>query len=220
MQKTYSTIFSDRFERFTKSSVWPAYVGCLISFIYAVFVRFYQAAGGTIGVPGKMKDPEIINMGSYIAGLAIMFCGFALIMLIKPWSRIVPPKVPLIGGRKIHPLILLTPTLIGTAFLIAHGVSGMIIRALQLAGIITLDFPGFLEVDVHELALWDLLFYEPWFVFIGIMAGLTAAHYAQASGVRQSTFKRSTVIYLILIFLLTALFVMSIIFDFTDRISF
>lgn len=41
------------FERFTKSSVWPAYVGCLLAFIYAVFVRFYQAAGGMIGMPGK-----------------------------------------------------------------------------------------------------------------------------------------------------------------------
>jgi len=211
--------FFERFECFTKSSVWPAYVCCFCAFMYAVFVRFYHAAGGTIGMSGKIKDPAIFYMGSYMAGITIMFCGFALIALIKPWSRIVPIKIPLIGGRKIHPLILLTPTLIGTAFLIAHGVSGIITKALLLAGIITMEFPGFVEVDVRDLALWDLLVYEPCFSFLGMMAGLTAAHYAQASGVRQSSFRRGTVLYLIMVFLLTALFATSIIFDFADKIS-
>ena len=225
MNKKVNTDFStiqrlNFFERFTKSSVWPAYAGCISAFMYAVFVRFYQAAGGTIGIPGQMKDSTTIYMGSYIAGVAIMFCGFALITLIKPWSRIVPLHIPVIGGRRIHPLILLTPTLVGTAFLIAHGVSGMITRTLQLADIIKLDFPGFIKVDVRELALWDLLFYEPWFVFMGIMAGLTAAHYAQASSVQQYIFRRVTILYLIIVFLLTALFVLSMIFDFVDKISF
>ncbi|WP_260508317.1 DUF3995 domain-containing protein [Cytobacillus firmus] len=160
------------FVRFAETSVWPAYVGCTSAFMYAVFVRFYHAAAGTIGMPGEMKDPEAIYMGSYIAGVAIMFCGFALIALIKPWSRIVPLNIPVIGGRRIPPLILLTPTLIGTAFLIAHGVSGIITRILLLAGVIELDFPGFIKVDVHELLFWELFFYEPWFVFMGIMAGL------------------------------------------------
>lgn len=208
------------FERFTKSSVWPAYVGCISAFMYAVFVRFYHAAGGTIGNPGEMKDPEVIHMGNYIAGVAILFCGFALIVLIKPWSRIVPMNIPVIGGRRVHPFILLTPTLIGTGFLISHGVSGMITKILLLVGIIELDFPAFIKVDVHKLALWDLLFYEPWFVLIGIMAGLTAAHYAQASRIQQSIFRRATIYYLIIVFLLTALFVLSIIFDFVDKISF
>ncbi|MEH7238801.1 DUF3995 domain-containing protein [Bacillus sp. JJ1562] len=210
----------ERFERFTKSSVWPAYIGCFIAFIYAVFVRFYHAAGGTIGMTGKIKDPALFYKGSYMAGLTIMFCGFALIALIKPWSRIVPIKIPLIGGRKIHPLILLTPTLLGTAFLLAHGVSGIMTKVLLLAGFITMDFPGFVEVDVRSLALWDLLVYEPIFCFLGIMAGLTAAHYAQASGVQQSTFRRGAILYLSIVFLLTTLFASSIIFDFTDKISF
>jgi hypothetical protein len=208
------------FERFTKSSVWPAYIGCLVAFMYAVFVRFYHAAGGTIGMPIQMKDPTIFYMASYYAGLAIMFCGFALIALVKPWSRIIPQKVPLISGRKIHPLILLTPTLLGATFLLTHGVSGMITKALLLANVITMDFPAFVVVDVHKLVLWDLFFYEPWFLFMGIMAGLTAAYYAQASGIRQSTFRLGTVLFLIVVFLLSALVTSSIIFDFTDKISF
>jgi hypothetical protein len=212
INKVSATKRMNFFERFTKSSVWPAYIGCLFAFMYAVFVRFYHAAGGTIGMPFKMDDPALLNMASYIAGLAIMFCGFVLIALIKPWSIIIPLKIPLIGGTKIHPLILLVPTLIATAFLLTHGVSGMITKALLLGDVITIDFPAFAEVDVQKLALWDLLFYEPWFILMGIMAGLTAAHYAQASGVRQSTFRWGTVLYLIIVFLLSTLVTSSIIF--------
>ncbi|WP_336482494.1 DUF3995 domain-containing protein [Bacillus sp. FJAT-53711] len=202
------------FERFTKKAVWPAYVGCLLAFMYAVFVRFYEAAGGNIGFSDQLNDPKSFYMASYIAGVIIMLCGFALLTLIKPWGKVIPKWVPLIGGRKVHRLILLIPTLIGTAFLIAHGVSGMITKAMLLAGVITMNFPAFAVVDVDSLAIWDLLFYEPWFVIMGILAGLTASHYAQASGVPLSAFRRCTLIYLSLVFLLTAFFVFAIIFDF------
>ncbi|RDW19980.1 DUF3995 domain-containing protein [Oceanobacillus chungangensis] len=220
MNKVSATRRMNFFERYTKSSVWPAYIGCLFAFMYAVFVRFYHAAGGTIGMPIKMEDPANLYMASYIAGLAIMFCGFVLIALIKPWSRIIPVKIPFIGGRKIHPIILLTPTLIATAFLLTHGVSGMITKALLLSDVITMDFPVFAEVNVDKLALWDLLFYEPWFIFMGMMSGLTAAHYAQASGIRQSIFRWGTVLFLIIVFLLSTLVTSSIIFGFSDLISF
>jgi hypothetical protein len=209
------------FERFTKKSVWPGYAGCIWAVLYAVFVRFYQAAGGSIGIPGQPKDPEALYMVSYIAGLIIMFCGFALIALVKPWGKVVPNWIPFFGGRKIHRLIILIPTLLCTAFLIAHGVGGIVTKALHLTSIITLDnFPGFVELDVHRMVLWDFLVYEPWFFIMGILAGLTAAHYAQASGVPLSTLRRTMVFYLILVFLLTMLFVSSIVFGFVDKISF
>jgi hypothetical protein len=202
------------FERFTKTAVWPAYLGCLLAILYAVFVRFYQAAGGTIGFPGQLKDPEEGYMASYIAGVMIMFCGFVLIALVKPWGRMLPMWVPLIGGRKIHRLIILIPTLLCTAFLIAHGVSGIITKALLLAGVITIDFPGWIVLDVQSLVMWDLLFYEPWFLFLGIMSSLTAAHYAQASGVSLSSFRRGMILYLISVVLLVLWFVLAIINDF------
>jgi hypothetical protein len=208
------------FERYTQTSVWPAYVGCLWALMYAVFVRFYQAAGGTIGISGQPKDPESLYMVSYIAGLIILVCGFVLIALVKPWGRVVPKRIPFIGGRKIHRLIILIPTLFCTAFLIAHGVAGIITKVLFLAGVITIDFPGFVDFDVQKDALWDLLVYEPWFFIMGILASLTAAHYAQTSGVPLSTLRRATVFYLIFVFLLTTLFVTSIVFDFVDKISF
>ena len=94
-------------------------------------------------------------MASYLAGLLIMFCGFALIALVKPWSKTVPHYVPIIGGKKIPPFLLLIPTLSGTASL-AHGISGILTKTLHLLGLITLRFPGWTELDIGQLVLWDM----------------------------------------------------------------
>ncbi|MFF2448289.1 DUF3995 domain-containing protein [Neobacillus sp. NPDC058068] len=200
------------FERLTKNAVWPGYLGCIWAVMYTVFVRFYQAAGGTLGLPGQFEDPKAVSMGSYFAGVLIMTCGFILIALVKPWGRVVPVWVPFIGGRNIHRLIILIPTLACTAYLIAHGISGIITKALLLAGVITIHFTGWISLDVHSLALWSLLFYEPWFVIMGILSRLTAAHYAQASGISLSSFRRCLVIYFISVFLLTVFCVFYMIF--------
>ncbi|MGE8206869.1 DUF3995 domain-containing protein [Heyndrickxia sp. NPDC080065] len=202
----------NKFERFMKKSVWPGYLGFLWALMYAVFVRFYQAAGGSIGLPGQFEDPASGYMASYVAGVVIMACGFALLLLIKPWGKIVPYRVPIIGGRKIPRLLLLLPTLAGTAFLIAHGVSGIITKILHLLGIITIHFQGWSVVNAKSLVLWDLLFYEPWFLTMGILAGLTAFHFAHTSGIPVLVLRRGTKIFLTFLFLLILLFVYQIIF--------
>ncbi|WP_409275041.1 DUF3995 domain-containing protein [Neobacillus sp. SCS-31] len=199
------------FEQWSRKAVWPAYFGCVWAVMYAVFVRFYQAAGGTLGLPGQYKNPEALQMASYVAGVLIMACGFILIALVKPWGRVVPNWVPFIGGKNIHRIFILIPTLFCTAILIAHGISGMITKALFLAGIITIQFTGWISLDVHSLALWSLLFYEPWFLIMGILAGLTATHYALTSGISPRAFRRSMLTYLIFVFLLSMYYVFSII---------
>jgi hypothetical protein len=215
-QQRPKTNHFNRFERFTKLQVWPAYVGCLSAFFYAVFVRFYQAAGGEIGLPGVLEEGmDQFYMTSYVAGLLIMFCGFALIALVKPWSKIVPQQVPIIGSKRIHPLLLLIPTLTGTAYLIAHGASGILTKLLHLLGVITLRFPAWIELDIRQFVLWDLLFYEPWFLFMGIMAGLTAAHYAQASDIKPTTFRIGTILFVFVVIILTVQFVVEIISNFS-----
>ncbi|CAG7636955.1 DUF3995 domain-containing protein [Paenibacillus allorhizosphaerae] len=219
MNDTPSSQILNAFERFTKTSAWPAYAGCFWALMYAVFVRFYEAVDGFIGGFGQPDDPESFSMASYIAGVVILLCGFVLIGLVKPWGKVVPVWVPLIGGRKIQRLVILVPTLLCTAFLIAHGLTGMITKALLLAGVITINLPGWI-VDTNRFALWDLLFYEPWFLIMGILSGLTAAHYAHASDAPLSAFRRSTVLYLIVILLLTMFLTSSIVFDFVDKISF
>ena len=200
------------FEIWTKNTVWPAYLGCFWAVMYAVFVRFYQAAGGTIGLPGQYKNPEALQMASYYAGVLILACGFILIALVKPLGRVVPVWVPFIGGKNIPRLLILIPTLSCTAILIAHGLSGMITKALLLAGITPLHFTGWVTLDVQSLALWSLFVYEPWFLIMGILSGLTASHYALATDFSRSSFRRGLAIYLIFVFLLSAFLVFHIIF--------
>ncbi len=150
-------------------------------------------------------------MASYVAGVLILLAGFVLIALVKPWSRVVPSRVPRIGGRKIRPGILLVPTLLCSAFAMAHGISGVITKALSLSGFMTIHLQGWKVVDVQRLFLWDMLFYEPWFIVMGALAGLTALHYAQASDIPPSVIKRSAVLFLGFVAILAPLFVGAII---------
>jgi len=202
-------------ESFIKKSEWSAYVGCILAVLYAVFVRFLEAAGGgIISTCGLMKDPESVYMASYFAGVLIMICGFCLLGLVKPWGKNVPQRVPLISGKSVHPLILLIPSLLGAALLLAHGISGMLTKSLFLAGFITIDFPGWAELNTHRLALWDLFFYEPWFTIMGLLTVLATAHYALASNIQLKVIKRITIWYLLFVLLLIILVVFMIIFDF------
>ncbi|MBS4174445.1 DUF3995 domain-containing protein [Bacillus sp. FJAT-49736] len=213
INRKYSDLNS--FERFAIKSVWPAYIGCILAILYAVFVRFLEAAGvGIIYTYGRVKDPESLYIASYLAGVFIMLCGFCLLGLVKPWGKSIPQWIPLIGGKKIHPSVMLTPTLFGTAFLLAHGVSGMLTKALYLTGLITIHFYGWAELDPRALALWDLFFYEPWFFLMGILAGLSAVHYAFASSITLLWIRRCTISFLLLVLLLSIFFVLGIIFDY------
>ncbi|MCQ6264702.1 DUF3995 domain-containing protein [Fictibacillus sp. WQ 8-8] len=189
---------------------WPGYVGFLWALIYAVFVRFYQAAGGTIGLPGRLEKPETFYMASYVAGVVVLFAGFVMLALVKPWGKVVPASMPWIGGRRVRPGILFVPALLGSAFAVAHGVSGFITKALDLAGMMTIHFQGWEVVDVHRLILWDMLFYEPWFIVIGVLAGMAAFHYAQASSMPRSVIRRIAIFFISFVILLTALFVWAI----------
>ncbi|UUZ86368.1 hypothetical protein LJK88_25020 [Paenibacillus sp. P26] len=195
-------------------SVWPGYAGCLLAMMYAVVVRFYQVAGGAIGLPGRLADTEGFQMASYLAGVAVMLAGFFMLGLVKPWGKTVPAWVPVMGGRNVHPLFLLIPSLIGGAFVIAHGVSGVTTKILHLAGVITIHFPGWIELDVQGLILWDLFFYEPWFIVMGMMSSLAAWNYAQDSSILRPFLRRCVILYIFLVLLVTSLFVSAIIFDF------
>ncbi|NOU91385.1 DUF3995 domain-containing protein [Paenibacillus sp. LMG 31460] len=195
------------FERFTQKSVWPAYAGFLMAYFYAVFIRFYEAAGGSISNGAQLKDPTGFYMASYNAGVVILICGFILLTLAKPW--VVPSRIPGLGGKQFHRLMILIPTLICTAFLLAHGFSGIITKTLHLTGVITIAFPHLIG-DIQSAVLWDLLFYEPWFAIMGILAALTASHYAHATGVSLRSFRRGMILFLTFVILLTTLFVLSI----------
>ncbi|MEK6991725.1 MULTISPECIES: DUF3995 domain-containing protein [unclassified Paenibacillus] len=212
-----------KYARFTKTSEWAAYVGCFWALLYAVFVRFYQAAGGTIGLSAPIIDPTGgIYKASYVVGVIIMLCGFILLGLVKPWGRVVPSWIPWIGGVSVYRGLLLFPTLICSVFLIAHGAAGIITRVLFLTGLISLKMPPAFsgDVDMRVDALWDLFVYQPWFFIMGILSSLSAAYYVQTRGVSLSALRRGTLIFSWITIIVTAIFVAAIVFDFVDKLSF
>jgi len=106
------------------------------------------------------------------------------------------------------------PHLIGSTFAIAHGVSGIVTKILHLAGIITIHFPGWIVLDARGLILWDLLFYEPRFIVMGMLASIAAWNYAGNSKISLRILRRSAILYVCVVMLVTVLFVRAILFDF------
>ncbi|MET3549665.1 hypothetical protein ABID47_006326 [Paenibacillus favisporus] len=225
MNKDHSSVTSttqkmNAFERFTIVSVWPAYAGFCWALLYAVFVRFYEAAAGIIGGYGQLSNPKGFSMASYGAGVLIMICGFILLGLVKPWGLTVPAWVPLFRRKRIPRQLILIPTLFSTSMLIAHGTTGIVTKTLFLVGAIPLELKGWAVIDKERLAIWDLFFYEPWFLIMGIMSGLAAAHHAHASGVMLPRFRLWMIRFVVIVSLLTLLLIASIVFGFSDILSF
>ena len=55
-------------------------------------------------------------------------------------------------------------------------------KPLHLLGVIDLEFPGWARLDEGALILWDLLFYEPWFLGLGVLVTLGALHHFRRTG--------------------------------------
>lgn len=149
---------------------WTAYAACVWAIAYAVFVRFYQAAGGTIGLAGRFEDPDGFRRASLLAGLLIAVVGLGALALVRPW------------GLRIPRWLLIVPALAGSVYAMAHALVAYVSKTLHLLGVLDLDFKGWAELDERKLFLWDLLFYEPWFLGLGILVTLAALHHHCRTG--------------------------------------
>jgi hypothetical protein len=149
---------------------WTAYAACAWAIAYALFVRFYQAAGGTIGLPGTFDDPDGFRRASLLAGIFIFAVGLGALAFVRPW------------GLRIPRWLLILPALAGSVFAMAHALTGWLTKTLDLLGVIDLEFQGWATVDEDKLILWDLLFYEPWFFGLGVLVTLAALHHHRRTG--------------------------------------
>jgi hypothetical protein len=55
-------------------------------------------------------------------------------------------------------------------------------KPLHALGVIQLEFEGWASRDEAEQFAWNLLFYEPWFLGLGILVTLGTLHYHRRSG--------------------------------------
>jgi hypothetical protein len=149
---------------------WTAYAACGWAIAYAVFVRFYQAAGGTIGLPGTFEDPDAFRRASLLAGILIFVVGLGALAFVRPW------------GLRIPRWLLIIPALAGSVYAIAHALTGYLTKTLDLLGVIDLEFKGWATLDKDKLIVWDLFFYEPWFFGLGVLVTLGALHHHRRTG--------------------------------------
>lgn len=149
---------------------WAGYAAAAWAIAYAVFVRFYQAAGGTIGLPGQVEDPDGLRRASAAAGVLILLAGLGALAFVRPWGLRLPRA----------PVIALA--LAGSVFAIGHAITAYVTKPLHALGVIDLDFKGWETVNETKLILWDLLFYEPWFLGLGVLVTLGALHHHRRTG--------------------------------------
>jgi hypothetical protein len=110
----------------------------------------------------------------------ILIVGVAALALVRPW------------GLRIPRWLVIVPALAGSAYAVAHALIAYITKPLHLLGVIDLDFHsrGWARVDEGALIAWDLLFYEPWFLGLGVLVTLGTLHHHRRTGGSDQTRRR------------------------------
>jgi hypothetical protein len=64
----------------------------------------------------------------------------------------------------------------------AHALTAYVTKPLHALDVVQLQFDGWAQRDETAQFLWDLLFYEPWFLGFGVLVSLAALHHHRRSG--------------------------------------
>ena len=136
----------------------------------AIGVRGYHGLGGTLGLAGTFEDPEGMRRASLLAGAGILLVGVGALALVRPW------------GLRIPRWLIIVPALMGSAFAIAHALTAYVTKPLHALGVVQLRFDGWARRDERAQFLWDLLFYEPWFLGLGVLVTVATLHHHGRTG--------------------------------------
>ena len=153
-----------------RSLAWTGYAAFAWAVAYAVGVRGYQGLGGTLGLAGTFEDPAGMRRASLIAGVGILFVGFGALAFVRPWGLRLPRR------------LVIVPALTGSAYAMAHALTAYVTKPLHALGVVHLRFDGWAQRNETAQFLWDLLFYEPWFLGLGILVTLGALHHHRRTG--------------------------------------
>jgi hypothetical protein len=152
------------------NSSWVGYAACAWAVAYAIGVRGYHGLGGTFGLAGTFEDPEAVRRASLAYGAGLLLAGVGALALVRPWGLRLP-RWPVIGVA-----------LAGASVALTHAVVAYVSKTLHLLGVVDLEFRGWVQLDETSLILWDFLFYEPWFLGLGLLVALAALHHYRRTG--------------------------------------
>lgn len=175
-----------------RSLAWTGYAAAAWAIAYGVGVRGYQGRGGTLGVAGTFEDPDQMRQASLIAGIGIVLVGFGALALVRPW------------GLRLPRWLLIISALTGSAYAAAHALTAYVTKPLHALGFLELRFDGWARRNETEQFLWDLLFYEPWFLGLGVLVTLATLHHHRRTGGSAQQGRRLMVLTALAILALTA----------------
>jgi hypothetical protein len=154
----------------TSKLMWAGYAASAWAIAYALGVRLYQGLGGTAGIAGTYADPDAMRRASLLAGALIFAVGLGALAFVRPW------------GLHLPRWLVIVPALIGSAYAMAHALTAYVTKPLDALGVVQLEFRGWAERHQTAQFLWDLLFYEPWFLGLGLLTTLGALHHYRRTG--------------------------------------
>ena len=153
-----------------RSLAWAGYAAFAWAAAYAIGVRGYHGLGGTIGLAGTFEDPDGMRQASLIAGAGILLVGVGALAFARPW------------GLRLPRWLVIVPALAGSAYAAAHALTAYVTKPLHALGVVELRFDGWAQRDETAQFLWDLMFYEPWFLGLGVLVTLGAVHHHRRTG--------------------------------------
>lgn len=171
---------------------WAGYAASALAIAYAVGVRGYQGLGGTVGVAGRFEDPAAMRQASLIAGAGLLLVGLGALALVRPWGLRLPRRLVII------------PALAGSAYAAAHALTAYVTKPLDSLGVVHLHFDGWARRDPTAQFLWDLLFYEPWFLGLGILVTLGTLHHHRRTGGSERQARQLLIVTVVATLALTA----------------
>jgi hypothetical protein len=149
---------------------WPAYAASVVAIAYAVGVRGYQGLGGRLGISGTFEDPSAFERASLTAGAFLFLVGIGALALVRPW------------GLRLPRWLVIVPALAGSVFAMGHALTAYVTKSLDLLGVIDLQLDGWKTLDKGAAIAWDLLFYEPWFLALGLLVTAGTLHHHRRTG--------------------------------------
>lgn len=165
-----------------RSLAWAGYAAFAWAAAYAILVRGYQGLGGTVGLAGTFEDPAGMQRASLIAGAGILLVAFGELALVRPWGLRLPRR------------LVIVPALTGSAYAAAHALTAYVTKPLDALGVLELQFNGWATRDQTAQFLWDLLFYEPWFLGLAILTTLATLHHHRRTGGSDEAGRRLVVV--------------------------
>ena len=125
------------------------------------------ASGSKWGISAVLPSASSLPEWPTINAIAsVILCIAALlgVAFVRQWRT------------RRYAALLLAIGLFGCSIGVAHGLYGIVDRALTVAGFKSAH-PGAGGQGFQSWLLWDLLVFEPWFLIEGLLIGLTGWHF-------------------------------------------